>query len=177
MISTFTVGLTGLPGAGKATLGRALKQALNRRNLPACIIDGDELRQGLCGDLGYTIPDRQETVRRAAKLAKLVNGSGVVAIVALISPLATQRSRAREIIGSEFMIEIHMHALLDVCQTRDPKGRYRLAKQGSLRGLTGLDAPYEPPSNPALVLDTSRIGIGDCTVLLGEKLYISGECS
>jgi adenylylsulfate kinase len=171
---TITVWLTGLPGAGKTTLEKALKQALDSRQMPACVIDGDELRQGLCRDLGYATSDRQENVRRAAELARLINRSGTVAIVALISPLATQRAQAREIIGDS-MVEVHVHAPLDVCQARDPKGLYRQARLGNLAGLTGVDDAYEPPSSPSLMLDTSQLSISDCIASLCDKLNISGE--
>lgn len=171
-----TVWLTGLPGAGKTTLARALKQILDRRRISACIIDGDQLRQGLSRDLGYTTSDRMENVRRAAELARLINLSGVTAIVSLISPLVAQRRRAREIIGADNMIEVHVHAPLAVCQSRDPKGLYRQAKLGKLAGMTGVDDAYEPPPDPALMLDTSQFGIEDCMALLCQNLNIPGGC-
>jgi adenylylsulfate kinase len=159
---TRTFWLTGMPGAGKSTLAKALKEALNSSCMAACIIDGDELRRGLCHDLGFSNADRYENVRRAAEIARLLNQAGIIAIVALISPSAAGRAHAREILGEALMLEIHVAPPLAVCQARDPKGLYRLAQSGNLPAMTGVDDPYEPPTHPALVLDTSQLPVEDC---------------
>lgn len=153
------VWLTGLPGAGKTTLADALAADLAARGAWPCVLDGDRLRQGLCRDLGFSPADRAENVRRAAEVARLVAGAGGMAIVALISPYAADRAAARRCAGDLPFHEVHVHADLAVCEARDPKGLYARARAGTLRGLTGIDAPYEAPEHPALRLDT-----GTCTV-------------
>lgn len=157
-----TVWFTGLPGAGKTTLARALEQALVARGQPCCVLDGDELRRGLCGDLGYSAADRGENIRRAAEVARLLNRAGAVAIVALISPLAADRARAREIIGADAMIEVHVSTSLAICESRDPKGLYKRARLGEIAEFTGVSAPYEAPQSPDLSLDTAGLSPVAC---------------
>jgi adenylyl-sulfate kinase len=145
-----TVWLTGLSGAGKTTLASAIEQELLRLRYPACVLDGDELRQGLSSDLGLSRGDRAEQARRVAHVAALMSKSGVVAIVALVSPYADDRRRAREIheeVGVPFC-EVWVDTPLSVCEGRDPKGLYARARSGKLHCLSGVDAPYEPPAVP-----------------------------
>ena len=147
--------LTGLSGAGKTTLAQALSAALRGRQQPVCIIDGDELRAGLCQDLGFDAASRAENVRRAAHIARLLNDSGVHAVVALISPAADARDLAYTTIGHSRCLEIHVSTPLAVCEHRDPKGLYARARSAQLAQMTGVHAPYEPPEQPALRIDTS----------------------
>jgi adenylylsulfate kinase len=119
------------------------------------VLDGDELRTGLCRDLGFSAADRSENIRRTAEVAALLNRAGVIAIAALISPMASDRARAREIIGTAAMLEVHVATPLAVCEARDPKGLYQRARQGTLPHFTGVSAPYEAPAQPQLTLDTS----------------------
>ena len=147
--------LTGLSGAGKTTLAQALSAALRGRQQPVCIIDGDELRAGLCQDLGFDAASRAENVRRAAHLARLLNDSGVHAVLALISPAADARALAYTTIGHSRCLEIHVSTPLAVCEQRDPKGLYARARSAQLAQMTGVQAPYEPPEQPALRIDTS----------------------
>ena len=156
-----TLWFTGLPGAGKTTLAMHLEARLVRRGRSAYVLDGDNLRHGLCGDLGFSDADRSENIRRTAEVCRLFNDAGVVAISALVSPLAAQRAMAREIVGASHFIEIHVATPLAVCEARDPKGLYRRARQGTLQGLTGVDGRYEPPLRPDLRLDTSARSIDD----------------
>jgi bifunctional enzyme CysN/CysC len=147
-----TLWLTGLPGAGKTTLALAVERELRKRGCSTCLLDGDELRRDLDGELGYTRRDRGEQARRAAHAAARAAGSGTVAIVALVSPYAQDRGDARAVhdeLGLAFF-EIWVHTPLSVCEQRDPKGLYARARAGQLDGLTGLDDPYEPPSSPDL---------------------------
>jgi adenylyl-sulfate kinase len=142
-----TVWLTGIPAAGKTTLGAALEKELSNLGVPACVLDGDVLRRGLSSDLGLSPGDRAEQSRRAGHVAALIAGAGVVAIVALVSPFSEDRRRAREAhleMGLPFL-EVWVDTPLEVCERRDPKGLYARARAGELRGLTGVDAPYEPP--------------------------------
>ncbi len=156
--------LTGLSGAGKSTLAGHLHADLRARGRLAAIIDGDELRRGLSRDLGFGPADRAENVRRAAEVAGMFAAAGVVAVVALISPLRADRRLAREILARRQLpcAEIYVHAPLAVCEGRDPKGLYRRARAGVIPEFTGISAPYEPPENPALELRTDLAGVQDC---------------
>ncbi|MGH2870627.1 MAG: adenylyl-sulfate kinase [Solirubrobacteraceae bacterium] len=147
-----TIWLTGLPGSGKTTVARSLQSDLASRGLHTCVLDGDELRTGLSSDLGMSRADRAEQARRVAHVAAIVAARGVVPIVALVSPFAEDRDRARMIherAGIQFL-EVWVNTPAQVCEARDPKGLYARAAAGRLSGLTGRDAPYEPPPAPEL---------------------------
>lgn len=149
-----TYWLTGLPGAGKSTLAEALAQSLRSVQAPVCVLDGDTLRAGVNQDLGFSAGDRETNVRRTAHLARLLNDQGITAIVALISPTCAGRAAARQIISPEHFVEIHINTPLAICQQRDPKGLYARAQHDSSLALTGLQAPYEAPEQPALRINT-----------------------
>lgn len=161
-----TIWLTGLSGAGKSTLSRCLHQALQRQGQQSCVLDGDVLRTGLCRDLGFDESDRRENIRRVAEVARLMNGAGVTVIGALISPLACDRAMAREIVGAAQFLEVHVATTLAVCEARDPKGLYRKARAGELKGFTGIDASYEEPLAPDLRLDTGLLDEQACLAQL-----------
>jgi adenylyl-sulfate kinase len=153
-----TVWFTGMPAAGKSTIAAATERRLVEEGRPAYVLDGDNLRHGLNGDLGFSREDRDENVRRTAHLAALMADGGAVALVALVSPYRQQRESARlihEQLGAPF-IEAFIDTPLAECERRDPKGLYARARQGELRGLTGVDEPYEVPARPNLVLRTSQ---------------------
>jgi bifunctional enzyme CysN/CysC len=150
--------LTGLSGSGKSTLAVALESLLFRRGIASMILDGDNLRHGLCADLGFSLEDRAENIRRAGEVAKLMAESGLVVISSLISPLRKERQAVRsacQASGVNFS-EIFIHAPLGECEKRDPRGLYRKARAGEIKGFTGIDSPYEEPENPDLVLRTDR---------------------
>src|SRR4051794_39496473 len=147
-----TVWLTGLPASGKSTLASAVESQLLRSGRAAYVLDGDNLRHGLNGDLGFSAEDRAENVRRTAEVAALIADAGVVCLAALVSPYAADREAARaahERRGLAFL-EVHVATSLAECEARDPKGLYARARAGELTGLTGVDAPYEPPEAPDL---------------------------
>ena len=149
-----TVWFTGLSGSGKSTVAVATERLLLERGQAAYLLDGDNLRHGLCGDLGFSAADRAENVRRAAEVARLFADAGVGALVPLISPYRAGRDRARrahEVAGLPF-VEVFVDTPLDECERRDPKGLYAKARAGELTGFTGIDDPYEPPLAPELVL-------------------------
>ena len=150
--------LTGLSGSGKSTLAVALESLLFRRGIASMILDGDNLRHGLCADLGFSLEDRAENIRRAGEVAKLMAESGLVVISSLISPLRKERQAVRsacQASGVNFS-EIFINAPLGECEKRDPRGLYRKARAGEIKGFTGIDSPYEEPQSPDLVLRTDR---------------------
>jgi bifunctional enzyme CysN/CysC len=150
-----TVWLTGLPASGKSTLAAAVEARLLAEGRSAYLLDGDNLRHGLNGDLGFAPEDRRENVRRTAEVAALLADAGVVALVALVSPYAADRDAARAVHDHRDLpfVEVHVATTLAECEARDPKGLYARARAGELPGLTGVDAPYEPPASPELRVD------------------------
>jgi bifunctional enzyme CysN/CysC len=153
-----TLWFTGLPGAGKSTVAAAVEERLIEAGQPAFLLDGDNLRHGLNGDLGFDEAARRENVRRTAHVARLLAESGTVALVSLVSPYESDRAAAATLHDADDLhfLEIFVDAPLELCQERDPKGLYARAQSGELPGMTGVGAPYEPPSAPALVLGSSR---------------------
>ena len=153
-ISGATIWFTGLPAAGKSTIAGAVEERLVTARRPAFLLDGDNLRHGLNGDLGFDEAARCENVRRTAHVARLLAESGTIAIVSLVSPYAQDREEAAAIHAAADLsfLEVFVDAPLALCESRDPKGLYARARSGELAGLTGVDAPYEPPAHPDLVL-------------------------
>ena len=143
-----------LSGSGKSTIAAALERALVTRGTPAYMLDGDNLRHGLNADLGFSVADRTENIRRVGEVARLFADAGVVAVVPVISPYRVDRDRARAIhadAGVPF-VEVWVDTPLEVCEARDPKGLYAKARAGEIKGFTGIDDPYEPPEHPELRL-------------------------
>lgn len=149
-----TVWFTGLSGSGKSTVAVSVEDALLGTGRPAYLLDGDNLRHGLNGDLGFSAADRSENVRRVGEVARLFADAGVVALVPLISPYAADRDRARAAhdLADLTFLEIFVDTPIELCESRDPKGLYAKARAGEITGFTGIDDPYEPPSRPELVL-------------------------
>ncbi len=155
-----TVWFTGLPASGKSTLAAQVEARLLAHGRPAYLLDGDNLRHGLCGDLGFSASERAENVRRAAQAGRLLADAGTVALVSLVSPYAADRARARAIhaeAGLPFL-EVWVDTPLGECERRDPKGLYGRARRGELRGMTGIDDPYEPPAAPEVVVRPGQDG-------------------
>lgn len=148
--------MTGLSGSGKSTIAQALERKLHNEGFFAQVIDGDNIRSGLNNNLGFTLEDRQENIRRIAEVAKLYLNSGVITLNSFISPTKEIRTFAREIIGADDFIEIYINAPIEVCETRDVKGLYKKARKGEIKGFTGIDSPYEAPQNPALEIKTDE---------------------
>ena len=165
--------LTGLPAAGKSTLAQALQATLFGCGRQSVVLDGDSLRTGLNRDLGFSDADRQENIRRASELAALLVDNGQVVILAMIAPLAELREVFAQRLGDDYR-EVWCRASLAVCEQRDPKGHYARARRGDLPGFTGISAPYEPPAQPSLVLDTGVQSVDAC---LDRLLTWLGECS
>ena len=168
--------MTGLSASGKSTIASELERALVEMKLPAYRLDGDNIRHGLNANLGFSAEDRHENIRRIGEVAKLFADSGSIAITAFISPYREDRDAVRrmhEAAGLTF-IEVFVDAPLAVCEERDPKGLYKKARAGELRGFTGVDDPYEPPSNPELVLRTREEALGECVERCMQALKAAG---
>ncbi|AXS86880.1 adenylyl-sulfate kinase [Pseudomonas aeruginosa] len=146
--------LTGLSGAGKSTIANALELALFEQKKHTFLLDGDDLRLGLCRNLGYSDEDRTENIRRIAEVAKILLEAGLIVIVATISPFSRDRRLSRELIGIEHFIEVFVDTPLSECERRDPKGLYRKARSGKIENFTGIDSIYETPAQPNITIDT-----------------------
>lgn len=165
-----TIWLTGLSGAGKSTIGFALEHALLNAGRACYVLDGDNVRHGLNKDLGFSPEDRTENIRRIAEVAHLFNDAGLMVISAFISPYQADRAVARDIVGTDRFIEVHVATDLAVCEQRDPKGLYAKARAGKIADFTGISAPYEAPAAPELVLDTAQLSVEDCVKAIVEHL-------
>lgn len=163
---------TGLSGAGKSTIAHALEEQLYQLGANTYVLDGDNVRHGLCGDLGFSDADRNENIRRIGELAKLFIDAGVIALTAFISPFQADRQQARELVPDGDFIEIHVKCPLEVCETRDPKGLYKKARAGLIKGYTGISSPYEIPENPEIVIDTSIRDIDQCVMQIIDYLIL-----
>jgi adenylyl-sulfate kinase len=166
--------LTGLSASGKSTLAMGLERHLLGQGYACYTLDGDNMRQGLNGDLGFSPQDRAENIRRIGEVAALFADAGLICITAFISPYRSDRLRAREAARRTAFHEIHVAADLTVCERRDPKGLYRKARSGELRDFTGVDAPYEPPVSPELTVDTSRDSVDESLDRLAR--YVMAQC-
>jgi adenylylsulfate kinase len=147
--------LTGLPGCGKSSVATATQKHLHAQGYKTALLDGDNLRHGLCADLGFSMEDRRENVRRASEVAKLFLAQGAIVLVALVSPQRSAREEARQCIGEGDFMEVWCQCPSAVCATRDIKGHYAKAKAGVIADFTGVSSPYEEPLHPALKLDTA----------------------
>ena len=156
---------TGLSGAGKSTLANAVNQALFERGLATYVLDGDNVRHGLCRDLGFSDADREENIRRIGEVAKLFLDSGVIVLTAFVSPFRADRDKARAVVGEGDFLEIFCSADLSVCEERDTKGLYAKARAGDIKEFTGISSPYEAPEHPELSVDT---GAGELETCVNE---------
>ena len=153
---------TGLSGSGKSTLAHAVEVALFNRGCRTFVFDGDNVRHGLCADLGFTKEDREENIRRIGEMSKLFTEAGVIALTAFISPFRADRNRVRGLVDKGAFIEIYCSAPLEVCEQRDVKGLYAKARAGKIPDFTGISSPYEPPLNPELIIDTANLALEKC---------------
>jgi len=162
--------LTGLSGSGKSTIANATEQVLFQRGVHTYILDGDNVRQGLNQDLGFTEADRVENIRRVAEVAKLMVDAGLVVITAFISPFRSERDMARSLFDEGEFIEVFVDTPLATAEARDPKGLYKKARRGELPHFTGIDSPYEAPQNPDAVLNTATLSLEECVVQLDKLI-------
>jgi len=154
----FVIWFTGLSGSGKSTLANALNEDLYAQKISTYLLDGDNIRYGLCKDLGFSDKDREENIRRIGEVANLFMNAGIVTITAFVSPFKSDRDRVRNIIGKDF-IEIFCAANLDICETRDTKGLYKKARLGEIKDFTGISSPYEIPNNPEIIVETGSLDL------------------
>ncbi|MGE0144872.1 MAG: adenylyl-sulfate kinase [Planctomycetota bacterium] len=166
---------TGLSGSGKSTLCRALEDRLARLGHIVTVLDGDNIRHGLCKDLGFSERDRQENIRRVAEVAALLADAGLLVLTAFISPFRADRDAARAVIGAADFVEVFVDTPLEVCEGRDPKGLYKKARAGAIAEFTGITSPYEPPAHPELRLETAKLSIEQCVDELVEALRNRGR--
>lgn len=161
---------TGLSGAGKSTIAHALEERLHRIGCRTFVFDGDNVRHGLCSDLGFSVEDRTENIRRVGEMVKLFLDAGVISLTAFISPLRSDRRRVRQLVAEGDFIEVYCRCSLDVCEARDVKGLYKKARAGEIKEFTGISSPYEEPEKPEVVIDTDRHTLDECVDMLVEYL-------
>lgn len=173
------VWFTGLPASGKSTIAHELEVRLFEMGVRTYVLDGDNIRHGLNSDLGFSPEDRRENIRRIGEVAKLFADAGVIAITAFISPYRRDREKARRLLKDGDFIEVYVKCSLEECERRDPKGMYEKARRGEIREFTGVSAPYEPPENCELTVDSENHTIEECVSrviqYLGER-GILGTC-
>jgi adenylylsulfate kinase len=151
----FVIWFTGLPCSGKSTLANELDKTLYSKGIRSYVLDGDNIRKGLNADLSFSDEGRKENLRRIGHVAQLFTDAGVICIAAFVAPLQEDRDKLKENIGRDYFIEIFVNTPIDVCETRDVKGLYKKARNGEIKDFTGVNAPYETPENPDLIIDTS----------------------
>lgn len=160
---------TGLSGAGKSTLAHAVEEALHQQGRRTFVLDGDNVRHGLCGDLGFSDEDRVENIRRVGEVAKLFMEAGIIVLTAFISPFRADRERVRGMVERGRFIEIYCDSPIEVCEQRDVKGLYVKARAGQIKEFTGISSPYEAPDNPELTVNTGAAELDACVQqILGE---------
>ena len=161
---------TGLSGAGKSTLAHAVEERLHSMGCRTFVLDGDNVRHGLCGDLGFSEDDRKENIRRIGNVAKLFLEAGVIVLTAFISPYRSDRRLVRNMVHHGEFLEIFCNASVDVCEQRDVKGLYEKARKGEIKNFTGISSPYETPANPELTVDTDKLPLTACVDQVLELL-------
>lgn len=165
---------TGLSGSGKSTLANAVNAALFERGLGTYVLDGDNVRHGLCKDLGFSDADREENIRRIGEVAKLFLDAGVIVLTAFVSPFRADRDKARDLVEAGDFFEIFCAADLDVCESRDPKGLYAKARSGAIKEFTGISSPYEAPNTPELKIDTGAQDLAESVNVVIKALQDKG---
>ena len=164
------VWFTGLSGSGKSTLAHAVEEHLHQRGCRTFVLDGDNVRHGLCGDLDFSENDRYENIRRVGEVAKLFMEAGVIVLTAFISPYQNDRNRVRGLVESGDFIEVYCNANIDICESRDVKGMYKKARAGAVLNFTGISSNYEVPINPELTVHTGTVPLERCVQQVVEAI-------
>ncbi len=164
------VWFTGLSGSGKSTLANALNKYLFDLGIATYVLDGDNVRHGLCKDLGFSDSDREENIRRIGEISKLFLDAGIIVLTAFVSPFKSDRQKARELVNEGDFIEVFCSADLKICENRDPKGLYSKARAGKIKDFTGISSPYEIPKSPEITIDTGTLDLNDCVISIVSKL-------
>jgi adenylylsulfate kinase len=168
---SLVVWMVGLSGSGKSTLARAIENELHEAGHLTQLLDGDNLRTGINNNLGFSEADRLENIRRAAEVSKLFMNGGIITICSFISPTEEIRKMAKEIIGENNFCEVYINAPFEICEQRDVKGLYKKARNGEIKNFTGLDAPFEAPTNPAIEVRTDLKSLEECKDEILKELY------
>ena len=161
---------TGLSGAGKSTLAHAVEEKLHQMGCRTFVLDGDNVRHGLCRDLGFSNQNRMENIRRVGEVAKLFMEAGVIVLTAFISPFRADREHVRDMVGNSDFIEIFCDSTIQVCENRDVKGLYKKARAGEILEFTGITSPYERPNKPEVIVETGRLPLTECVDTVMESL-------
>lgn len=176
------VWFTGLSGSGKSTLAHAIEDVLHSMGCSTFVLDGDNVRHGLCRDLGFSDQDRVENIRRIGEVANLFLDAGFIVLTAFISPFKADRNAARALVGDNNFIEVYCDSAIDICEQRDVKGLYQKARAGEIDSFTGISSPYEKPESPELVVETGVTSIEDCVeqvvnLLVSKKIIHNADQS
>ena len=171
------VWFTGLSGSGKSTVSRVVEEQLTAAGRLVYVLDGDNVRHGLCADLGFSDADRTENIRRIGHVADLMADTGAIVLTAFISPFRADRQQVRDVVGDDDFLEVYVDAPLAVCESRDPKGLYKKARTGEIPEFTGISSPYEPPESPAVHLKTGDLSLDECAAAVRATLEQEGFLS
>lgn len=162
---------TGFSGAGKSTIAHALEKRLYEKKIASYVLDGDNVRHGLCGNLGFTLEDRKENIRRVGEACKLMHDAGLYVMACFISPYENERSFVRNLVGRDF-VEVFVKCSIEECERRDVKGLYKKAREGQIKNFTGVNDPYEVPEDAELILDTTELSVEECVDKIMEYLKV-----
>ncbi|ADU96634.1 adenylylsulfate kinase [Thermovibrio ammonificans HB-1] len=171
---SFILWFTGLSGSGKSTLSHKVEEKLYEMGVHTYVLDGDNIRQGLNKDLGFSEEDRRENIRRIGEVAKLFVDAGVAVLTAFISPYRRDREFVRNLVDKGDFIEVYVKCPLEVCEQRDPKGLYKKARAGQIKNFTGIDDPYEEPENPEIIVETDKMTVEECVDKIVNFLTVNG---
>lgn len=168
--NAFLIWFTGLSGSGKSTIANALEVELYNRKFHTYLLDGDNIRKGINSDLSFSPKDRSENIRRIGEIANLMIDAGLIVLASFVSPYKSDRQQVKNIVGSSNFIEVYVSTPLEVCEKRDTKGLYAKARKGEIKGFTGIDAPYEPPENADIIIDTDEVTITEAVGIILKKI-------
>ncbi len=172
--SGFVLWFTGLSASGKSTIAHNIEKELYKQGCSTYVFDGDNVRHGLCSDLGFSQEDRKENIRRISEMVKLFSDAGIIVLTAFISPFRADREKVRSLFRPGKFIEIYTRCSVDTCSDRDSKGIYKRAKTGEIKNFTGISSPYEEPENPELIIDTQQLSVKESCSLILDYIYITG---